>query len=229
MKRDQLVGPPLGILCIVGLLAASGTALAAPIDDAAYFAGVEHTLIDFETDGLGNALNLGNGQVVDLPGEEYLSQGVRFDRTIAWVDDASPLFEYALSQGGSGENGIPSSLVGEFTIEFTQPVFAAGMFVVRNRMLQSPEPIFEALDAAGSVIESVTFSDAQFGDPSEIGAVAFGFMGIESEVEIAALRVVNNGGTMFDDLRFGASAVPTPGAAALLGLAGLVGARRRRA
>jgi hypothetical protein len=212
---------------VVGLLAASGTALAAPIDDAAYFDGVAHTLIDFETDGLGNELALGNGQVVDLPTEEYLSQGVRFDRTIAWVDDASPLFEYALSQGGSGENGIPSSFVSEFTIEFTQPVFAAGMFVVRNRALQNAEPIFEALDASGAVIESVTFSDAQFGDPSDVDAVAFGFMGIESNVQIAALRVVNNGGTMFDDLRFGG--VPTPGAAALMGLAGLVGARRRRA
>ena len=86
-----------------------------------------------------------------------------------------------------------------------------------------------AYDSGGNVLETVTFG-ATFLDGSLTVAQTtadYGFMGLFTSTNIAKVRV-EKAAAILDDLRFSPSMVPAPGAAAALGLAGLLGLRRRR-
>jgi hypothetical protein len=78
----------------------------------------------------------------------------------------------------------------------------------------------------------ITFNqiDAEFGnEPSTIAAGLSAGIGIRLiELDFLATEFGGGGPLTIDNLEFRAAALPAPGAAALLGLAGLLGGRRRR-
>jgi hypothetical protein len=200
---------------------------AAIIDSASFFQSIPHTLIDFETDGLGNPLSLIDGQSAVMPAAEYAAAGVTFVSAVRWVNDASPAFDAAQAIGGSPDHAIPSAFVGNFAFTFSVPVRAFGMWVINNDGADPAGPSFLAYDANNVLIESVQFQGALIdGNVNDGNTVAtYGYMGIHADRDIARVEVRKVAAT-FDDLRF--SAVPAPGVAGLAGIAGLLGLRRRR-
>jgi hypothetical protein len=82
----------------------------------------------------------------------------------------------------------------------------------------------------GSVWITFNQIDAEFGnEPSTIAAGLSAGIGIRLiELDFLATEFGGGGPLTIDNLEFRAAALPAPGAAALLGLAGLLGGRRRR-
>jgi len=222
MDRFIRCAAPLAALAL-----AAGAAQATVIDSASFFSSISHTLIDFESDENGAPLSLLEGQSVVMPLSAYAPQGVSFLSAVRWVNDASPAFDAAQLIGGSADHAIPSSFVNTFSFAFTGSVRAFGFWVINNQEADAAGPIFRAYDAQNQLIEQVQFNGSTVDDTITDGVTVagYGFMGIFADRDIARVEVVKVAAT-FDDLRF--SAVPSPGAAALLGLAGIVGTRRRR-
>lgn len=229
-RRISSFAPRLAGLLVAsaGSLAATHSAGAALITDASYFDGIPTTVINFETDGAGNPITLIQGQRQAMPSDAYAPQGVAFVGTnMSWVNDGNSAFDAAQSIGGSPTVSIPSSVCNLFTMTFSVPVRAFGFFVVNNRTADPIGPTFVARDAQGNVLDTASW-DAKFidGTITTPNTVAdYGFMGITASDLIASVTVTKQAAIM-DDLRF--SPVPTPGAVALSGVAGLVGLRRRR-
>lgn len=214
----------LRVVSLVPALAVAGSALAAPISDKAFFDGLPTTVIDFETNGAGAAVNLIQGQIATLPANEYAGLGVRFGQDLAWANDGNAQMDAAQFLAGSPIISMPSSVFNSFTIHFDVPVEAFGFFVANNKVADPNGPSFTAYDADGMVIDSVSwgpgFIDAGF------SLVDYGFMGISSpETAIARVEVTKQA-AILDDLTF--AVIPAPGAAGLLAAAGLAGLRRRR-
>lgn len=220
-KMAQRVAP----LTVFTMLAGGvGSALGAPINDAAYFDSLDTTIIDFETDGSGAAVDLIQGEVATLPANEYAGAGVRFGGDVAWANDGNVQMDAAQLLGASPTNSMPSSLINAFTMHFDVPVEAFGFFVANNKIADPSGPSFTAYDADGMVIESVnwgaSFIDAGF------SLVDYGFMGISSPGTAIARVEVTKQAAILDDLTF--AVVPAPGAAGLLAGAGAMALRRRR-
>ena len=73
------------LVAVVALFFSSRPASATVILDSDFFSGTTHMVITFETDGLGNKLNLAEGQTQSMPADEYAFptvhdglRGVRF-------------------------------------------------------------------------------------------------------------------------------------------------------
>lgn len=211
------------LLSIAGGLSVAALAHAGVISDASYFNPLPTTLIDFETDGLGSPVSLIEGQIMLMPAAEYASVGVTFSPQVYWVNDASGDFDSAQALGGSLDNAIPSSAVNTFTINFSVPVQAFGLWVVNNSTADPNGPTFTARDGSNQVIESVQFNGALV--DGTVGVASYGFMGIFSPTQISSVTITKQA-AIFDDLRF--STAPTPGALGVLGVAGLLAKRRRR-
>lgn len=211
-------------LSLASVTTIAGSALGAPISDRAFFDDLSPTVIDFETDGSGSALDLIQGEIVSLPADEYASLGVRFNQDIAWVNDGNAQMDAAQVLAATPVVSIPSSQFNSFSILFDVPVQAFGMFVANNRVAHQAGPSFTAYDSDGMVIETVTWG-AGFID-NGFSLVDYGFMGISSAgVSIARVEITKQA-AILDDLTF--AVVPSPGAMGVLAGAGLVGARRRR-
>ncbi|MBI1190488.1 MAG: hypothetical protein GC200_07410 [Tepidisphaera sp.] len=219
----------VGCLVVVSGLAA-GAAQAGIITSRDYFASTPHTLINFETDGQGNAINLIQGQSQVMPLNAYAPQGVMFNSQIRWVNDGNAAFDGAQSALGSGNIGIPSSYASTVDFSFTGTVHAFGMFVVNNSRSDAAGPTITAYDASGNVIQSVQWG-AQFIRGTIVSGnttADYGYAGLYSlEAPIARVVIVKHA-ALLDDLSFGGAVVPAPGALGLAGVAGLVLGRRRR-
>ena len=206
------------LACVLGGVASvSG----APITDPSVFGPGVGTAIDFETDGLGNPVNLIAGEVRLLPAGEYSALGVTFDRNINWVRDGNPAFQAALFLGGSPRNAIPSAAVNEFEVIFTDPVQAFGFFVVHNSTLDPTGPTFTAFDAGGNVIETVTFSTAVPGGGNQVPNATFvryGFLGIDAGSPIIKRVRVTKTAAILDDLTFAETLEEPEGACCVEGL-----------
>src|SRR5262245_66420189 len=74
---------------------ACATAQASVISDASFFNAIPTTVINFETDGNGSAINLIQGQSQAMPLDAYSSLGVAFGTQIRWVNDGNVAFDAA--------------------------------------------------------------------------------------------------------------------------------------
>jgi hypothetical protein len=215
-----------------GILGGAGTsAQGAFITDPGFFNANPSTLINFETDGMGNTISLIQGQTQVMPSGTYASLGVTLTGNgspVYWVNDGNAAFDAAQTIGGSPTTSIPSSLTNSFTMTFSTDVKAFGFFVANNRNADAAGPVFVVRDTAGNIIETAVFSplfvDGTITSPNT--TADYGFMGVLSSVNIGSVTVTKTA-AILDDLRF--SPVPAPGVAAVGGLGVLmIGARRKR-
>ena len=185
--------------------AIAGLTLSANADfifDASYFDSIPHTLIAFETDGEGNPVNLNQAQSLLMPGDEYAAQGVTFDPPIKWVNNGSLAYDEAQAIGGSLPIGINSPNSADFEIVFFPPVTAFGFWVVQQKNIPLAPVTYTAHDASGNVIDSAVFTkSAGFIDGCIDNCVAYGFMGIFSNMAIARVLVTGEGAVQ-DNLMF---------------------------
>lgn len=220
------------LIAAAGLLTAAASANAAFISDVSFFTPIPHTLINFETDVLGNPITLLQGQRLTMPANAYAPLGVTFTGTqtspVYWVNDGNAAFDAAQTLGASPTVSIPSSLTNTFTITFSVPVHAFGFFVANNRLADAVGPVFVARDAQGNVLETANwgqkFIDNTITIPNTIAD--YGFMGIQTSALIASVTITKQA-AILDDFRF--TPVPAPGVVTLAGIgAALMTTRRRR-
>lgn len=220
------------VVALVAITVATQPATAAIIDDVSFFTGIPHTLIDWETNGNGNAVLLANGSETPMADDEYAALGFRFTESTApmWTNPAGFSTDTVQIIGGSPANFLGYSLFGddistEFVIEFLQPVHAFGFWMQLGNTV--PTTVFEAQDSLGNSLGSVGFTgdiiDGTFND-----FINYGFMGIASDTEIARVVLTEGfeNGIFLDDLRF--SSIPAPASGAVLSLGGIMALRRRR-
>ena len=218
------------------------------IDHRAFFSGIEHAFLDFESRGDGTPLNLAPLQVASIPRDEYASVGIRFATDFAWAHVGTPPDPNASLSNAVEATGSWPTVIGSFgsewTIEFTAPVHAVGMGVVQIGFDEIGVPPSEdvtttirAFDAAGFLLGTVTLwadrVDGRFGALYEGGRYGdewrefnYGFLGLATDKPIARLEFTNASQTLIDDLHV--SAVPSPGAGAAFALLGFGALGRRR-
>ena len=217
---------------VVFLLAAGGLcAQAAVISDASYFAFLPHTFINFETDGAGNPISLGNGQRQSMPQNAYASQGFTISREVSWVNDGGSDFDYAQSQGGSLPIMMIPTTFNDWTdwaITFSSPVSAFGFFVIDLNTV-TPNPSFTARDGSNTPLETVTFGPA-FRDGSR-GVADYGFMGIAAVGDVIGSIAFTGVNYELDNFYF-SRVIPEPSTLiiwSVLGALGIAWWRRRKA
>ena len=215
------------LIAVVALSFSSRSASATIITDSDFFSEITHMVITFETDGMGNKLNLGWGQAQSMPFDEYAHYGFTFEPDISWVNDGSSAFDEAQAIGGSPEIGIPSAAKDDFIINMSFPTRAFGFWVINDPAAENEPYPYLTLQAYGAdgLIEEVTFE----GDAIDgvIGSsVEYGFLGIDSDQFITSIHVTK-GATMLDNFTY--SPIPEPATVILLGLGFLALLRKRHA
>ena len=212
---------------MVALSFSSRPASATLILDSDFFSGTTYMFITFETDGMGNKLNLVQGQSQSMPADEYAHYGFTFEPGISWVNDKSSAFDEAQAIGGSPEIGIPGALNDDFTINFSFPVRAFGFWVINNPD-QSNEPYpdltLQAFGADGLIEEAIFEGDAIDGVLED--RTEYGFLGIASDQFITSIHVTK-GATTLDNFTY--SPIPEPATFLILGLGCLALLRKRPA
>ncbi len=150
--------------------------------------------------------------------------------TDAWRADATLPFLTAESPLAYGRGAAPSGLLAMNSIfqptlfVFDQPVNLDAFAITLdndtfgdNGLLPGNGAIsIQFLDASGAIIASVPLNQTQPGFVGSSGPVA----GVYS--------IYIPGGAFYDDVRVSGTVIPAPSAAALLGVGGLLAARRRR-
>jgi hypothetical protein len=221
MKKGALIFLAAGIVLSFCCRPASATI----IRDADFFTGTTHIVITFETDGMGNRLNIHEGQALPMPFDEYANYGFTFEPGISWVNDAGQAFDEAQARGGSPEIGIPADDEDDFTINLTFPVRAFGFCAINNPAATDEPYPYLTLAAYGKdgLIQEVTLEgdaiDDVIGDYAE-----YGFIGIASDQLITSIHVTK-GATILDNFTY--SPIPEPATFLILGLGCLLLLRKR--
>jgi hypothetical protein len=236
----------------VAVLAASAFTLPAAatsvaVNDRGAIESLPQTvMLDFETDGSGQDISIAQqGGSIAVASDEFAPMGLRFDRSISVVHDGYNPFRFAQFFEGAvesmnaetGFNAIPGSAVDNFSIIFDVPVRSFGLMVATARVFDGDSdiasPVFRVFDANDGLIETLTFAEASafvggsFAEPGDQNVVDHGFVGFSSPSLIGRVEI-DKEQAIFDDLVFSPVQIPTPGAMALLGLAGLSMVKRRR-
>lgn len=199
------------LITVVAVSFNSRPASAMVILDSDFFSGTTHMFITFETDGLGNKLNLAQGQTQSMPSDEYAHYGFTFEPGISWVNDGNSEFDEAQAIGGSPEIGIPAG-VDDFIINMSFPTRAFGFWVI-NSPFSYAVLTLEAYGDEGLIEEATFEGDAIDG---VIGSSAeYGFLGIASDQFITSIHVTK-GAAMLDNFTY--SPIPEPATIILLGL-----------
>lgn len=192
----------------------------------AALAGAANASIVFETENnntMGAANFLGT---FGAPGEGILVDGA--------ITPGTP-------QGVTGAPGTPGD-VDWFSFTVTGPTtFVASIFAIINNGTSTPDSMLVLTDSAGNILAND--DDSNVGNMSSIdtfvlaaGTYFIGVTGYNDTASGTALPDGWQGTTQLSGhtenwtykLIIGLNIVPTPGAAALLGLGGLVAGRRRR-
>lgn len=214
------------LIAVVALSFSSRPASALVITDSDFFSDKTHIVITFETDGLGNKLNLAEGQSKSMPFDEYAHYGFTFEPDISWVNDAGMAFDEAQAIGGSPEIGIPAGNEDDFIINMSFPTRAFGFWVINSTAAENEPFPYLTLQAYGDdgLIEEVTFEGDAI-DGVTGGSAEYGFLGIAGEKFITSIHVTK-GATMLDNFTY--SPIPEPTTVILLGLGFLVLLRKHR-
>jgi len=189
-------------------------------------AGAANAAIVFETENnntMGSANFLGS---YSAPGEGILVDGAITPGTL---------------QSPTGAPGTPGD-VDWFSFTVTgNTTFVASIFAIINNGTSTPDSMLVLTDAAGNILAND--DDSNVGNMSSLDTIILGagtyFVGVTGYNDTAGGTVLPdgwNGTTQLSGhtenwtykLIIGLNIVPTPGAAALLGLGGLVAGRRRR-
>ncbi len=213
------------LITVVSLAFYGRPASATVILDSDFFSGTTHMLITFETDGMGNLIDLGRGDYLSMPSDEYAHYGFTFEPDISWVNDAGSEFDEAHAMGGSLEIGIPGA-DDDFTINFSFPVRAFGFWVINNPVAEDEPYPYLTLQAYGDngLIEEAIFEGDAIDGVIENHA-EYGFLGIASDQFITSIHVTK-GAAMLDNFTF--SPIPEPATFLILGLGCLALLRKRR-
>ena len=125
MARDDRV--LVLALALIFFQIASEAIHARPISDADFFESRPHTLITFENRGDGSPVPHNDADFfsLEMPFDEYASQGFIFNPSISWGDDGNPDFKTAQAIGGSPRIGIPITNT-DFEIRFSNPIRSFG-------------------------------------------------------------------------------------------------------
>lgn len=207
-------------IIVVAVSSWHSSAVGGIISDAGFFTGLSHTFVNFETRSGGASVTLGSGSSQAMPSTEYQSLGVLIGPGATWTNDAGSSFDQAQAIGGSPTIAL-SAGGAAFSIQFTSPVQAMGLFVMQNK--NGATATLTAFDASNKLIQTVTLSGETI--DGTVGVANYGFLGFVSSVGIARVSVAASP-SLYDNLYF--SSVPSPGAVGLVAGAGLVSARRRR-
>lgn len=212
MKKEALTF----LIIVVIVTFNSRLASAMIITDSDFFSGTTHMVITFETDGLGNKLNLAQGQEQSMPADEYAHYGFTFEPDISWLNDGGVATDEAQAVGGSLEIGIPGADEDDFIINMSFPTRAFGFWVINNPTAENepfPYLTLQAYGDNGLIEEAIFEGDAIDG---VIGSSAeYGFLGIASDQFITSIHVTK-GAAMLDNFTY--SPIPEPATFLLLGL-----------
>jgi len=213
----------LGLFAMIGIVAASSTTLAAPIDDAGFFDTIPETLLTWELDG-GGAANpvLSN---ITLPFDEYQGSGLMIDPVLPGIrltNDNSINFHIFQAIGGSNPYGLSAQPTG--SLLFDPPIRSFGFFFLD---IEDRNATFTARDVNDDAIESVVFGGSFVDGSGALGfnTIDYGFIGITSATPIYRVEIAAISG-LIDNLRF--SPVPEPASLGCLLLGASVFAVRRR-
>jgi len=224
---------------------ASQAAAGVAVYDHAEIAGLAGSIgVDFEsTPGDGDISIAVRGGSMTLPHDAYSPLGFTFSPAVKVVHDGYNPFRFAQFLEGAvptftqqdGFNAIPSSEVDMFSIAFSVPVRSFGLMVATARVYSGDtdiqEPTFRVYDENDQMIETLSFSEGSAfvnGTLSDAGDVVdHGFMGFSSSALIGRIEIEKEQ-AIFDEFVFAPVQIPAPAGAALMSLAGLGLARRRR-
>lgn len=214
------------LIAVVALSFNSRPASALVILDPNFFSGTTHIVITFETDGLGNKLNLAEGQSKSMPADEYYYYGFTFEPDISWINGSGAAIDEAQVIGGSPKIGVPGADDDDFIINMSFPTRAFGFWVINDPTAENEQFPYLTLQAYGDdgLIEEVTFEGEVI--DGAIENVEYGFLGIASEKFITSIHVTK-GATMLDNFTY--SPIPEPATVILLGLGLLAILRKRHA
>ena len=210
------------MLLSLGIIAFTVPVRAGVILEADFFSGIPHTLVEFETDGSGNPVELDQGDWRNMPADEYASLGFTFQTNMIWGNDASPDFDVAQTIGGSPDIMImPMPLGEDILITFSVPVRSFGFWMINN--ISRPTPILEAYGYGPTgLIERVRFEGVAI--DGTVGAAVYGFLGITADKNIHSIYITNTAPEL-DNFMF--SSIPEPATLLLLAL-GAVMVRRKK-